>query len=212
MSHNELLVVSDEMSVTFESLKDDGLRQAALKFCELGKKSLQTIYEQYKVLESIDNQKLYLKDFNSFEVCAETLFGIGKAQARRMVQVSRTFLHGENAERFKEFTPSALVEMLPKGDEKEEVTQHKRNLIGLMDNAVITPDDTKVDVREKVNEELRGKKTADKATKPEVVKPKKGEKVAKLLGDLEAYAKRKKDKQLTDIVKELVKEVNALQK
>ena len=214
---NELMIVSAEMVTTFDKLKDEGLKEEALKFCEYGKSTLNNTYEQYKVLERIQKKKLYLKDYQTGKIsdkeaygaCVHDLFGISASQAYRMVQVSETFLHGENAEKFMEFTPTALLEMLPKGDEKLEVTAHKKGLLNLIEEGAITPDDSRKDVKEIVNRDLRGKTENDTVR---VERPKKGEKVAKLMGDLSSYAKRKKDKYLTDLVKELQKEIEALAK
>jgi len=216
---NELMVVSAEMMTTFDGLKDGELKAEALKFCELGRNTLKNTYEQYKVLERIQKKKLYLKDFQNgkmsdkeaYGACVQELFGISASQAYRMVQVSETFLHGENSEKFMEFTPTALLEMLPNKEERQELTAHKRELVKLIDNGAITPDDTRKDVKEIVNRDLRGK-TETTSTGVKVEKPKKGERVAKLMGDLTAYAKKKKDKYLTDLVKELQKEIEALAK
>lgn len=216
---NEIMVVSAEMMTTFDGLKDVELKTEALKFCELGKSTLRNTYEQYKVLERIQKKKLYLKDFQNgkmsdkeaYGACVHELFGISASQAYRMVQVSETFLHGEYAEKFMEFTPTALLEMLPNKEERQELTAHKKELLKLIDNGSITPDDTRKDVKEIVNRDLRGKtETASNGVKVE--KPKKGERVAKLMGDLTSYAKKKKDKYLTDLVKELQKEIEALAK
>lgn len=212
MANNDLMVVSNEMASVFSTLKDKDLQIQAVKFAELGRKTLANVYEQYKILATIRRRQLYLKDFENFDACALELFGLSHSQATRMCQIADTFLHGENAERFMVYTPSALVEMLPKGEEKENITLHKKQLIGLMDNATINPDDSKTDIREKVKLEIRGEKPKDKVTEKVVTTEKKGEKVARLLGDLESYAKKKKDKWLTDTVKALTKEVNALMK
>lgn len=201
---NDLMVVSADKAEVFSGLKDKELLKVATEFQALGKKTLENTYAQFKILADIRNRKLFVKDFPTYEACTEALFGIGKAQANRMVQVAETFLNSENSAKYMEFTPSALVEMLPKGDEKKEETLHLRKLDKLIEDAVITPDDTKIEIREAVNEKLRGK-TKEKA---EVVKAKKGEEVAKLLGDLTAYAKKKKDKYLETLVKELTKAIN----
>lgn len=216
---NEIMVVSAEMETTFDGLKDAELKTEAIKFCELGRNTLKNTYEQYKVLERIQKKKLYLKDFQNGKVsdkeaygaCVQELFGISASQAYRMVQVSETFLHGENAEKFMEFTPTALLEMLPNKEERQELTAHKKELVRLIDSGAITPDDTRKDVKEIVNRDLRGK-TETTSNGVKVEKPKKGERVAKLMGDLTSYAKKKKDKYLTDLVKELQKEIESLSK
>lgn len=220
---NELMVVSAEMVTTFDGLKDAELKSEALKFCELGRNTLRNTYEQYKVLERIQKKKLYLKDFEidkstkkkctekeAYAACVQELFGISASQAYKMVQVSETFLHGENSEKFMEFTPTALLEMLPNKEERKELTAHKKELVKLIDNGSITPDDTRKDVKEIVNRDLRGKTE----TEVRIERPKKGERLAKIMGDLTSYVrtKKKSDKYLNDLVKELQKEIEVLTK
>ena len=215
MANKELTALvahENEFRGMVEGLKNTTLKECVKEYHALGKNTLQNTLKQFWLVNRVADSKAWEQDFKSIVEMYDTLFGLSKSQASRMRAIAKHFIKEDghtifyNEELDLDFSPTALVEMLPKGDEKDNVPKFIEDLSKVVESGKITANDNVKSVRATVQKEMgRESDTAKRSVKPDVERNAKT--IEKLIDDLTAYAKKKNDKYLTTLASDMRKAI-----
>lgn len=216
----ELLQNVATASFEIKNLKSKELRDVSMQIIELGRKTTENTLKQFKLMQKVYEEELYMKDFfkdgkdgkkKAFGDYAKKVFGLETSTAYKMVQVAQTFLAGAPDgksifcdEYGNDFTPSALIEMLPKKQQGNNGAVTVEEITKAVSDGTITSDDSVRDIRDTIRTKIRGIEKPE--SKQEVVRSEKQD-INILIAELKNYAKRQNDKFLLALANKMAKAV-----